>query len=80
VEETKKSKAPVVPSSTNSVVTTPPGLPEPSDDGWFVGVIRFFKKFLWGLFLGLLLLGLLALFLRKRLVEEKKKQKAAKEQ
>jgi len=80
VAETKKEKALVVPSSTNSVVTPPTGQPKPSEDGRFVGMIRFFKKFLWGLYLGLLLLGLLALLLRKRFVGEKAKQKAAKEQ
>jgi prepilin-type N-terminal cleavage/methylation domain-containing protein/prepilin-type processing-associated H-X9-DG protein len=80
VAETKKEKAPVVPSSTNSVVPPRPEQPGPVEEAWFVGVIHFIKKFLWAFYLGLLLLGLLALLLRSRLAQERKKRQAAKEQ
>jgi prepilin-type N-terminal cleavage/methylation domain-containing protein/prepilin-type processing-associated H-X9-DG protein len=80
VSETKKEKDLAASSSTNPVVAPPHEQPEPSGDGWFGGVIRLFKKFLWGFYLGLLLLGLLALLLRRRLVQEKEKRRAAKEQ
>jgi prepilin-type N-terminal cleavage/methylation domain-containing protein/prepilin-type processing-associated H-X9-DG protein len=73
VVETKKEKAPVVLSSTNSVVAPRSEHPAPSEEGWFVGVLRFLKKFLWALYLGLLLLGLLLLYLRKRLAEQRTK-------
>ena len=80
VAETKKKKAAVNPPSTNPVVVPSPERPGPSEDGWFVGVLHFCKKFLWGFYLGLLLLGLLALLLRKRLVAQNEKRKAAGEQ
>jgi prepilin-type N-terminal cleavage/methylation domain-containing protein/prepilin-type processing-associated H-X9-DG protein len=78
--EDKNEKAQVVQSSTNLVVAPAPEQPEPSEDGWFVGAIHFLKKFLWGFYLGLLLLGLLALILRKQLSKYKEKQEVAEEQ
>lgn len=78
--EPMKEKASVVPSSTNSVVAPPQQHSEPSDEAWFAGVIRWLKKLLWVFYLGLLLLGLLALLTRKHWVQEKEKRKAAKGQ
>jgi prepilin-type N-terminal cleavage/methylation domain-containing protein/prepilin-type processing-associated H-X9-DG protein len=78
--EAKKEKTPAAPSSTNNaVVAAHSEQAEAADGGWFVGVIYFLKKFLWGFYLGLLLLGLVLLMLRKRLAHEREKQKAAKE-